>query len=336
MGEQRMINAKDYTSIKVKLINCDGNKLANDVYKFGRLSHDYNEVLPEEYDAFNPDCIKLINKIIEGTTLPKYALEGHRLDFEIDGISRICLAQLTRDKAIFASSSTGVYPLTQKFVLPMSILKNKQIMRKLNKAQWYLEEAYILAAEAEIPSIEARYIGLHCQTISLTASYLPSDFVRSCYSRTSSNFCDECNYVYRLMYNEVRKMIHNLTDPLSIKLWNWLITEDKCINDNVYKRERLFNSDFTTIGQPINTKTAINDWRKSGWKEMLEWMADNNNDLLTIKEFELVREWQEMEKEEGELPTTYDRNNPESLVNAIKKMPWYYAHKKEKNNASRK
>ena len=37
-----MINAKDYTSIKVKLINCDGNKLANDVYKFGRLSHDYN------------------------------------------------------------------------------------------------------------------------------------------------------------------------------------------------------------------------------------------------------------------------------------------------------
>ena len=31
MGEQRMINAKDYTSIKVKLINCDGNKLANDV-----------------------------------------------------------------------------------------------------------------------------------------------------------------------------------------------------------------------------------------------------------------------------------------------------------------
>ena len=43
-----------------------------------------------------------------------------------------------------------------------------------------------------------------------------------------------------------------------------------------------------------------------------------------------------MEKEEGELPTTYDRNNPESLVNAIKEMPWYQAHKKENDNASRK
>lgn len=331
-----MINAHDFRNIVVKLINCDSNKLANDVYKFGRLSHDYNEVLPEEYDAFNPDCIKFIEKIIEGTTLPKYALEGHRLDFEINDISRICLAQLTRDKAIFASQGGGVYPLTQHFSLPMSIMKNKQIMRKLTRAQWYLEEAYILAAEAEIPALEARYIGLHCQTISLTASYIPTDFVRSCYSRTSSNFCDECNYIYRLMYNEVRKMIHNLTDPLSRKLWNWLINEQKCINDSVYKRERLYNSDFTTIGQPINTKTAINDWRKSGWKDMLEWMADERPDLLTVKEYELVREWQEIEKEEGTLPTTYDSNNSESLINAVKKMHWYRAHNKEDNNASRK
>lgn len=331
-----MINADDFRNIKVKLINCDGNKLANDVYRFGRLSHDYNEVLPEQYDAFNPDCIKFIDKIIEGTTLPKYALEGHRLDFEINDISRICLAQLTRDKAIFASQGGGVYPLTQHFSLPMSITKNKQIMKKLTRAQFLLEEAYIMAAEAEIPALEARYIGLHCQTISLTASYVPTDFVRSCYSRTSSNFCDECNYIYRLMYNEVQNMIHNLTDPLSIKLWKWLISEGKCINDSVYKRERLYNSDFTTIGMPINTKVAINDWRKSGWKDMLEWMADKRPELLTVKEYELVREWQELEQEEGELPTTYSSNNPESLVNAVKKMPWYSAHNKGDNNASRK
>lgn len=318
----------DYTNIKVKLINSKADDLARDVYKFGRLSHDYNEVLPEEYDAYNPNCIKLIEKIIEGTTLPKYAFEGHRLDFEIDDISRICLAQITRDKAIFASQSTGVYPLTQHFVLPMSILKNEQIMYKLKCAQNILEDAYLMAAEAEIPSIEARYIGLHCQTLSLTASYIPTDFVRSCYSRTSSNFCDECNYVYRLMYREVKKMIHNLTDPLSIKLWNWLINERNCINDGVYKRERLYNSDFTTIGQPINTKIALNDWRKSGWKDLLEWLADNDKDLLTVKEYELVREWQEMEQEGEELPTTYDNNNPESLVNSIKNTDWYNEHRR--------
>ena len=65
-------------------------------------------------------------------------------------------------------------------------------------------------------------------------------------------------------------------------------------------------------------------------------MADNRPELLTIKEYELVREWQELEKEEGELPTTYSSDNPESLVNAVKKMPWYSAHKKGVNNGSRK
>lgn len=322
------MNVDDFRNIKVKLINSDGNKLAHDVYKFGRLSHDYNEVLPEQYDAFNPDCIKFIDKIIEGTTLPKYALEGHRFDFEINDISRICLAQLTRDKAIFASQGGGVYPLTQHFNLPMSILKNKQIMRKLEKAQWYLEEAYILAAEAEIPALEARYIGLHCQTISLTASYIPTDFVRSCYSRTSSNFCDECNYVYRLMYNELQKMIDNVTDPLSKKLWKWLINKGKCINDTLYYRERLYNSDFTSIGQPVTDKIAINDWRKSGWKDMLEWMAKEKSNLLTIHEYDLITTWMKMEKEGKTLPTTYSSENSESLVNAIKNMPWYKKHKR--------
>lgn len=313
----------DFRDIKVTLINCEGDSLARDVYKFGRLSHDYNETLPDVYNPYDERCIKFIEKIIEGTTLPKYALEGHRLDFEINDISRICLAQLTRDKAIFASQGGGVYPLTQNFNLPMSILKNDVIMSLLKMAQAFLETAYIQAAKEEIPALEARYIGLHCQTISLTASYIPVDFVRSCNSRTSSNFCDECNYVYRLMFFEIRKMIMTLTDPLSIKLWNWLINEKKCINDSVYKRERLYNSDFTTIGQPINTKVAINDWRKSGWKDMLEWMADERPELLTVKEYELVREWQEMEKEEGELPTTYDSNNPEALVNAVKETDWY-------------
>ena len=119
-----------YKNIKVKLINSAGDNLAKYVYDFGRLSHDYNEVLPEKYDENNPDCIKLIDKIIEGTTLPKYALQGHRLDFRIEGISRICLAQITRDPAYFASASTGVYPLTQEFNIPLSICKEKDIFHK--------------------------------------------------------------------------------------------------------------------------------------------------------------------------------------------------------------
>lgn len=311
-----------YENIKVSLLNWEGDNFAKRVYDFGRLSHDFIDELPLEYDKNNPECIKLIDKIIEGTTLPKFALQGTRIEFKIEKISRICLAQITRDAAIFASASTGVFPLTQEFNIPMSIYQDKSLMDKLIKAQSLLEEAYIEACEKEIPSIEARYIGLHAQVISLTAAYLPSDFVRSCHSRTSSNFCDECNYVYRLMFAQINEAIHFLKDEQSIKLWRWLINEKSCINDGFYERERLFNSDFTSPGTPTKfNRPALNDWRKSGWKLELERMYHNSNYLLTSKEKELVEGWLQLSNDE--LLTTYDGTQRDVLKNAIKETDYY-------------
>ena len=211
-----------YENVKVTIVNWPGNDLAKNVYEFGRLSHDFYVPLVENYDSKHADCQKLIDKIIEGTTLPKFAL-NQRIEFRIENITRICLAQLTRDSAIFASASTGVFPMSQDFNIPMNIYADDSIMEKLKAAQHLLEEAYIEACEKEYPTIESRYIGLHCQTISLTASYTFVDFVRSCYSRTSSNFCDECNYVYRLMYRELqRKIMEEVDDFNSVRLYRWL------------------------------------------------------------------------------------------------------------------
>lgn len=317
-----------YENIKVTLLNCAGNDLAKRVYQFGRLSNDFNWKLQENYDEDAADCKLLINKIIEGTTLPKFALQGTRIEFRIENISRICLAQLTRDNAIFASASTGVFPLTQDFNIPMSIYKDESLMKKLREAQNILEQAYIEACEKHIPNIEARYIGLHCQTISLTASYEISDFVRSCHSRTSSNFCDECNFVYRLMFRELWDYIwENVTDDLSMNLWCWLVPREKCINDGIYKRERLYNSDFTVdidefdeYKKSTYTK-ALFDWRCSGWKLELERMLKERPELLTLKEQEIVEKW--LNKDVDDLPTTYDGTQPDVCENMIKTMDYY-------------
>lgn len=320
---------KGYSNISVELKNWEGDNLAKRVYDFGRLSHDFIDPLPEVYDANNPDCIKLIDKIIAGTTLPKFALQGHSFEFAVYDMSRICLAQLTRDPAFFASASTGVFPLTQEFNMPLSFWQVPGVMEKIEAAQKLLESAYIDLCEAEIPSIEARYCGLHPQVISCTARYTPADFVRACHSRTSSNFCDECNYVYRLMYHQLYLAMMNLEDENSIKLWKWLIREEKCINDTLYKRERLFNSDFTPSGydyfEGVNKPDvpALNDWRKSGWKLELEKMALYYPALLTDKEFQLVYEWMNTERNGGELPTTYDGTKRDVLKNAIKGMDYY-------------
>jgi hypothetical protein len=317
---------RGYKDIRVELVSSPGNDFAKKVYEFGRLSHDFYIPLQEEYYEHSDDCKKLIGKIIAGTTLPKFALQGLRFTFRIEGISRICLAQLTRDPAFFASASTGVFPLTQDFNLPISIYDDKEIMEKLEKAQSLLEEAYIMACEKEIPSIEARYVGLHCQTISLTASFVPSDFVRACYSRTSSNFCDECNYVYRLMYKELMDMTCEVTDVNSLALYNWIFAENKCINDGLYRRERLFNSDFTEYDYEYELP-ALNDWRKSGWKKELEEMYKNGNGFLTDKEQLRIEHW--MDFNEEDLPTTYDDRAPDVLINMIKTMPYYKEHRND-------
>lgn len=317
---------RGYKDIQVKLTSSPGNDLAKMVYDFGRLSHDFYIPLREKYNENANDCKKLIDKIIEGTTLPKFALQGVRFNFRVEGISRICLAQLTRDPAFFASASTGVFPLTQDFNLPISIYDDVEIMDKLNAAQKLLEEAYIIACEKELPSIEARYIGLHCQTISLMVSFTASDFVRACYSRTSSNFCDECNYVYRLMYKELTNMIGSVTDKNSVYLYKWLFPEHKCINDGLYRRERLFNSDFTEYDYTYD-KPALNDWRKSGWKKELEDMCVNDRAYLTEKEQLRIEHW--MSIPDDKLPTTYDNTQPDVLVNMIKTMPYYKEYRND-------
>ena len=320
-----------YKDIKVTLVDWAGEDFAEKVYEFGRLSHDFDEVLPEEYNANNADCIKLINKIIDGTTRPKYAMQGTRLVFRIEGISRICLAQLTRDSAIFASQGGGVHPLTQDFNMPLSILQYDDVMEKVKQAQYLLEEAYIMLAEREVPALEARYIGLHSQTISLTAAYTPADFVRSCYSRTSSNFCDECNYVYRLMYRVLHEAMLKLMDINSFNLWMWIAPEYKCINDDIYERERLYNSDFTDWEQNIYSPKlpAINDWRKSCWKKELERMYDTGEGYLTFAERNKIEKWRNWEKCGNELCTSYNADEPDVLKNAIKRTDYYKEHRND-------
>ena len=78
-----------YKNIKVRILSWPGNDFAKNVYEFGRLSNDFNYVLTEKYEEDHEDCVKLIDKIVNGTTLPKFAL-NNRIQFEISDISRIC------------------------------------------------------------------------------------------------------------------------------------------------------------------------------------------------------------------------------------------------------
>ena len=316
-----------YKNISVELIGFDGEEFARKCYEFGIFGRDSYEFPSPYYNECSNESEKFIEELERGVTFPKFAMNA-RVEFAIRGISRICLAQLTRDCAIFCSESHGLRPLTQEFNIPLNIYNDESIMSKVKAAQDLLEEAYIEACEKEYPYPETRYICLHSQTISLTASYTISDFVRSCYSRTNNSFCDELNYVYRKMYYELMNRVRHLTNPDSKRIYNWLLQEKKCIDDNYYKRTNVFNGDFSPNESQghVAKAAAQNDWRKSCWKLELERIAMQEPELLTDKEYREICQW--CFTANNDLPTTYDQDNERVAKNAIKKMPYY----KEKKN----
>lgn len=314
-----------YENIKVKLINFAGNDLARQVILFGRNAEFFEDPGDKEYSPNDPQSERIINEIINGKTFPKYAFEGHSVAFEIKNISRICLAQLTREKGFFCSASGDVRPLTQEFITPRAIYQNKEWMNRLEKIERDIEDLYIDMCEAGIPYMESRYFGFHAQTISLTYTAPMMNWLRSCNSRTENNFADEINYIYRLMLRELKTAIKNeVTDPLSIKLWNWLITFAD--NKSWYKRDHTYNNDFERFKTPDGYKFeeyAHNDWRKSSWKIELERIYKEEPELLFPGEAEMIEKWMKLEKEGKELPSTYKADESYTAETRIKTVDYY-------------
>lgn len=313
---------KGYEDISVELVDFKGNDLARLATKFGNLAEFYSG-MNEEYSEDNPIAIQMVDDIIAGRTFPKYVMEGHYITFQINNISRINLAQLTREKGFFCSASSGTRPLTQSFVTPLSIYNDKELMEDLNEIENKVEDLYIKMAKKNISYLDSRYFGFHAQEISLCYTTLAMNFMRSCNSRTENNFADEINYTYRLMLYELKKAIkETVTDKLSLKLWNWLLSfADK---KSAYIRDNSYNNDFKRFKDPegFNPKeTAHNSWIHSAWKLELENMYYNKPELLFDGEKEMIESWLKLENEGKELPTTYSEET--GLNKTVEKMYYY-------------
>ena len=294
--------------------------IAEKAWDFGQHGEFYTG-RNKSYNMEDPECISFVDDIIYGKTFPKFCFEGINIAFKINNISRICLAQLTREKGFFCSESGDVKPLTQNLTLPMSIYANEEWRNRYADICRQLESLYIDIAEAGIPYMDARYIMPHCQTISLSYCTSLINWCNSCNSRTENNFADEINYVYRLMRKELWRVIENCIDPLSKKLLLWLF--EKSDKKGPYTRDNTYNNDFERFhSDKVPSDYAHNDMRKSGWKMELERMLQNREDLLLPGEKEMITSWTD------DMQVSYVQYNPWNLCNFIKRMP-YYNKKKE-------
>ena len=319
-----------FENIKVELINYAGNDLAKRVCTFGQHAEFYKGLQSvKDYDENNSFCKQIVDEIISGVTFPKYALQGHSVTFSIRGISRVCLAQLTREGTndtgtFFCSASSGTRPLTQEQIIPMNIYKNKNWMERYEKINKDLESLYVDMLENGIPFMDARYIMPHAQTIDICYTASMQSFIGSCCKRLDHCIADEINYVYRLMKYELTKTIRNdVTDKLSLKLWEWLLSK---ADVKKYSTNVTYRNDFTRYELPVDAKfveNAHNDWRKSQWKLELERMYNTKSFLLADTELAMIYNWLRCEKEGKDLPATYNSNDSFTPEQSVKRMEYY-------------
>lgn len=319
-----------FENIKVELIDYAGNDLAKNVCCFGQHAEFYEGLTcVADYSPENKFCQQIVDEIVNGITFPKYALEGHKVSFSISGISRVNLAQFTREGTtdtgtFFCSASSGTRPLSQEQIIPMNIYKNKDWMARYEKINEELEDLYVDILSAGIPFMDARYLMPHAQTIDICYTASIKSFIGSCCKRFDHCIADEINYMYRLMKNELIKHIEKeVTDPLSLKLWKWLLNmaDVKRFSTNL-----TYRNDFARYPLPEGYKfdeNAHNDWRKSQWKLELERIRDEQPELLAENEIKMIDEWRDMQAAGIDLPATYNPNDHFTPETSVKRMEYY-------------
>lgn len=319
-----------FENIKVELISYAGNDLAKRVCCFGEFAEFYEGLQTvEDYSPDNKFCQQIVDEIINGITFPKYALSGHSVTFAIHGISRVCLAQFTREGTsdtgtFFCSASSGTRPLTQEQVIPMNIYKNKNWMDRYTKINNELEDLYCDILSSGIPFMDARYLMPHAQVIDICYTASMQSFIGSCKKRFDHSIADEINYIYRLMKSKLLEAVNNdISDPLSKKLWLWLLNQ---CNTTHYSTNLTYRNDFTKYKLPDYVKfneNAHNDWRKSQWKLELERIYINKPELLDENEINMIKNWLELENAGIELSATYNSEDSFTPETSIKNMEYY-------------
>lgn len=319
-----------FENIKVELINYAGNDLAKRVCCFGQHAEFYEGL--QSSDDYSPDnkfCKQIVDEIVNGVTFPKYALQGHNVTFSVSGISRVCLAQFTREGTndtgtFFCSASSGTRPLTQEQVIPMNIYSNADWMERYRHINEELESLYCEILSSGVPFMDARYIMPHAQTIDICYVAAMSSFIGSCKKRFDNCIADEINYIYRLMLRALKTAIaRDVTDPLSLKLWNWLL--NMC-DIKKYSTNLTYRNDFARYPTPdgvVFEEGAHNDWRKSQWKLELERIFVDQPELLLPGEADMIADWIILEADGKELPATYRSDAPYTPEETIKKMNYY-------------
>lgn len=294
--------SKGYENISVEVIDYNMNiaKHAWDCYKMT-----WNDLQDIEYDPNNHHVKEAVRNIMLFRALPM-PREQAIMTFKVNNISRVCLAQITRQrKAAFNVESQMPRPIRHNVIMPLNVID----MGFEERAKQLIElsqELYDDMIDAGMPPQDARYLTMHSQTTSLAYVVNVNDFVAAFSFRTENNLSDEINLVYRLAKNAILERVRKdyqdgKIDLLTYNFYsNIIMPADAAgaarnvgqnydaVFGNSFKRFPDANDEVTNI-----TETCDYDYTKSAWYLELIKLYKERPHLLFPHEDKMIESWLE-------------------------------------------
>lgn len=293
--------SRGYEDISVELVDYNMN-IAEHAWNCYKMTwNDLQEV------KYNPDyeCVKeAVYNIIKLRALPM-PREQAIMTFRINNISRVCLAQITRQrKACFNVESQMPRPITHNVIIPLNIMKNRKFASRARKLVQMSQKLYDDLIKDGCPPQDARYMTMHGQTTSTAYVVDINTFCSSFGFRCENNLSDEINLVYRLCKKAILDRVKadyeaGKIDELTYHFYTDIITPAdaagaaKKVGQNY---DRVFGNSFERYPSANNEVKEITehcdyDYTKSAWYEELKRIAKKSPELLFDGEKEMIKKW---------------------------------------------
>lgn len=286
-----------YEDISVELIDYVTD-IARHAWNCYRMT--WQELQDKEYDPTDAKVQEAVYNIIKFRALPM-PREQAIMTFRINGISRVCLAQITRQrKAAFNVESQMPRPIAHNVIIPLNIMES-EFADRAKKLVEDSQKLYDDLINAGFPPQDCRYMTMHGQTTSCAYVVDINTFVGSFGMRCENNLSDEINLVYRLCKKAILNQIevdykNNKIDELTYHFYKDIITPADAagaarkvgqnydaVFGNSFKRFPDANADVTKI-----TENCDYDYTKSAWYLELQRLPE---ELLFAGEKEMIESW---------------------------------------------
>ena len=197
------MNNEYIDKVEVKLISKPENMLKT-LYTACRTCYS-NKSPVEIYNEIEDNEDKMLNLITKVIASGHYSTIEHiQISYAISGISRACSHQLVRHRHMSFSQKSQRYVEEKgqfKYIIPKTIEKNEQLLKKFNSFMETTSKFYREMVEFGIKPEDARSILPNATSTSMIASLNLRELIHLCHLRLCTRAQDEIREMTQQMVN---------------------------------------------------------------------------------------------------------------------------------------